>query len=214
MIPCSARSIVILGLVAFYLGPLWAFAIYVLNIFIIAISGRVLSHLHSEVTPGMILEIPAYRWPAGRGMAMKTWFRLKEFLLFAWPLLIAGSLILGLLEYFELDRLINSGLSPFTSLLGLPAVVGTTLIFGVLRKELALIMLTQALGTTEILTVLTPVQVLTFTVFITFYIPCLATMAVLARELNYKIMVRIVLFTLLLAIVLALLVNLAGRFFV
>lgn len=213
MIPCSARSIVILGLVAFYLGPLWAFAVYVLNIFIIAISGKVLSHLLPEVTPGMILEIPSYRWPALRVIGLKTWFRIKEFLLYAWPLLIIGSLILGLMEFFELDRLINSVLFPLTSLLGLPAVIGTTLIFGVLRKELALIMLTQALGTTEILTVLTSLQVFTFTIFITFYIPCLATMAVLSRELGYKIMLNIVLFTLTLAIILSVIVNQAGHLF-
>jgi ferrous iron transport protein B len=211
MVPCSARSIVILGLVAFYLGPLWAFAIYFLNIIVIAFTGKVLSLLLPEVTPGMILEIPPYRWPALRVIGHKTWFRIKEFLVIAWPLLIAGSMVLGLLEYFELDRWINVGLSPLTSLLGLPAVVGTTLIFGVLRKELALIMLTQAIGTTEILAVLTQQQILTFTIFITFYIPCVATMAVLSKELNSKLMVSIVFFSLLLAFVLALAVNQIGH---
>jgi ferrous iron transport protein B len=210
MVPCSARSIVILGLVAFYLGPLWAFAIYLLNIVIVSVSGKVLSLLWPEVTPGMILEIPSYRWPALTVISHKTWFRIKEFLLVAWPILIAGSILLGLLEYFELDRWINTGLSPITALLGLPAVVGTTLIFGVLRKELALVMLTQALGTTEILTVLTQQQILTFTIFITFYIPCVATMAVLSRELNRNLMLSIMLFSLLLAFALAFIVNQLG----
>jgi len=211
MVPCSARSIVILGLVAFYLGPLWAFAIYFLNIIIIAVSGKMLSLLLPEVTPGMILEIPYYRWPALRVIGHKTWFRIKEFIVIAWPLLIAGSIVLGLLEYFELDRWINAGLSPLTSLLGLPAVVGSTLIFGVLRKELALIMLTQAIGTTDVLAVLSQQQILTFTIFITFYIPCVATMAVLTKELNRKLMMTIVVFSLLLAFLLALVVNQLGH---
>jgi len=213
MVPCSARSIVILGLVAFYLGPLWAFGVYLLNIVMVAGSGKVLSLLMPEVTPGMILEIPSYRWPALRVIGHKTWFRIKEFVVVAWPILIAGSVLLGLLEYFELDRYVNAGLSPLTALLGLPAVVGTTLIFGVLRKELALIMLTQAIGTTEILTVLTQQQILTFTIFITFYIPCVATMAVLSRELNRSLMIGIILFSLLLAFFLALLVNQLGNLF-
>jgi ferrous iron transport protein B len=213
MVPCSARSIVILGLVAFYLGPLWAFGIYLLNIVIVAFSGKVLSLLMPEVTPGMILEIPSYRWPALRMVGHKTWFRIKEFVVVAWPILIAGSILLGLLEYFKLDYYVNAGLSPLTALLGLPAVVGTTLIFGVLRKELALIMLTQALGTSEILTVLTQQQILTFTIFITFYIPCVATMAVLSRELNRSLMTGIILFSLLLAFFLALLVNQLGNLF-
>ena len=45
---------------------------------------------------------------------------------------------------------VNDLCRPFTALLGLPAAVGTTLIFGIMRKELALIMLTEALGTTQI----------------------------------------------------------------
>jgi ferrous iron transport protein B len=198
-------------LVAFYLGPLWAFAIYFLNIIVISFAGKILSLLLPEVTPGMILEIPSYRWPALRVIVQKTWFRIREFVVIAWPILIAGSVVLGLLEYFELDRWINVGLSPLTSSLGLPAVVGTTLIFGVLRKELALIMLTQAIGTTEILNVLTQQQILTFTIFITFYIPCAATMVVLWRELNHKLMVSIVVFSLLLAFILSLAVNQIGH---
>ena len=36
-IPCSARTIVIYGLVAAYLGPLWALGIYLLNIVVIMV---------------------------------------------------------------------------------------------------------------------------------------------------------------------------------
>ena len=211
MVPCSARSVVIFGLVAFYLGPLWAFAIYLFNIVVISLTGKVLSMLMPEVTPGMILEIPPYRWPSFQVVRKKTWFRIKEFIIVAWPILILGSIVLGLLEYFQLDKLINQGLSPLTILLGLPAVVGTTLIFGVLRKELSLIMLTQAIGTTQILSVLSTTQVLTFTIFITFYIPCIATMAVLAKELNRFWMTAVILITLILAILFSLIIRMFGH---
>jgi ferrous iron transport protein B len=99
------------------------------------------------------------------------------------------------------------------AMLGLPAVVGTTLIFGVLRKELALIMLTQALGTTEVGAILSTTQILTFTIFVTFYIPCVATMAVLGRELGKKWMTVIVAATLGLAVVLAWMVRFFGGVF-
>ena len=56
-------------------------------------------------------------------------------------------------------------------------VVGTTLVFGVLRKELSMIMLVQALGTTAIHQAMTTCQILVFTIFIAFYIPCLARIA-------------------------------------
>jgi len=211
MIPCSARSVVIFGLVAYYLGPFWAFGIYIFNILVIAISGKILSVLMPDVSPGLVMEIPPYRFPSPQVIFKKTWLRIKEFIFVAWPILILGSVILGLLEYFNLDVLINTGLLPLTALLGLPMVVGTTLIFGVLRKELALIMLTQALGTAHVLSVLSTTQILTFTVFITFYIPCVATMAVLYRELDRLWMSIVIFLTLFIAIIFSYMVNIFGN---
>ncbi len=75
---------------------------------------------------------------------------------------------------------------PFTAVLGLPAVVGVTLLFGIMRKELSLIMLAEALGTTHITTGFTLTQLLTFTIFVIFYMPCAATIAALSRELGWK----------------------------
>jgi ferrous iron transport protein B len=63
--------------------------------------------------------------------------------------------------------------------LGLPEAVGVPLIFGVLRKELSLVMLHQALGGGELKDVLTSIQMVTFSVFVVFYIPCLATLLVI-----------------------------------
>jgi Fe2+ transport system protein B len=63
-------------------------------------------------------------------------------------------------------------------------------------KELALIMLTQALGTTQVLTMMTKMQIMVFTVFVMFYIPCLATIATLWREIGKKGTLVAILFTL------------------
>ena len=76
----------------------------------------------------------------------------------------------------------NLAFRPVTWSLGLPLALGVTLIFGIFRKELSLIMLFQALGTTQVATVLSTGQMMTFTLFVMFYIPCVATIAVLARE--------------------------------
>jgi len=212
LVPCSARSVVIFGLVARYLGAGAALFIYILNIVIIALTGKVLSMIMPEVSPGMIMEIPRYQLPTLNALFRKVWFRVREFIIIAWPLLIVGSIILGLVEFWGWDLILNKIFSPMSWLLGLPAKVGTTLIFGVLRKELSLIMLMQALGTTEVLTVLSPVQVMTFTIFITFYIPCMATMAVLMRELGNRWTLTIIGITLLLATVLGLVARLTFGF--
>jgi ferrous iron transport protein B len=59
-------------------------------------------------------------------------------------------------------------------------------LFGVLRKELSLLMIYQALGTLEIMPLLNHAQIFTFLVFLTFYVPCLSTFAVMLKTLGRK----------------------------
>ncbi len=185
-IPCSARTVVILGLISFYLGPLYALLIYLINLLIIGLLGGLMSRFYPEVTPGLILEVPRYHVPSFRIMVLKTWFRLKEFITVAWPILVAGSALLEVLGQLGLSEVLNGGLLVVTYPLGLPKEVGITLIFGILRKELSLLMLFEALGTREVLQVLSEAQLLIFTLFVTFFIPCLATVAALGREIGWK----------------------------
>ena len=189
-IPCSARTVVIYGLVAAFVGPLPALGIYLLNLVVVAILGAVLARAVKGASPGLILEIPDLRLPVPRTLLAKTWLSLKEFIVIAWPLLILSSAVLGLLEYLHADQLLNAVLSPLTvALLGLPAAVGVSLIFGVLRKELTLVMLVQALGLTELAqvpSVMTDGQLVTFTLFVVFYVPCVATVAAMAREVGWR----------------------------
>jgi ferrous iron transport protein B len=187
LVPCSARMTVIMALVGFYLGAFWALAIYALNLTVVALAGNVLAKIWPEVAPGLLMEVPPYHHPAARVVILKTWWRLREFVMVALPLLIVGSAVLGLIEFFGWQPLINRGLSPLTALLGLPAAVGLTLIFGVLRKELSLLMLMQALGTTNVGSVMTTAQIVIFTLFVTFYLPCLATLASMVRELGRRL---------------------------
>ena len=207
LVPCSARMTVIFGLVAFYLGPFWALLIYALNILVVAGSGKILSTIMPESSPGLILEVPPYHLPKYRVVLSKTWLRLREFIVVAWPVLIAGSLLLSLAEHYHWDTAVNHALAPFTALLGLPEVVGTTLIFGILRKELSMIMLIQALGTPHVLSVMTASQIVVFTLFVTFYIPCVATLAALVKETGWKLTAAVTAYSLLAATLIAL----AGR---
>jgi ferrous iron transport protein B len=208
-IPCSARTIVIFGLVAAFMGPWWALGIYLLNLLIVVLLGNVLARTMKGASPGLILEIPELQVPSLRTLMAKTWLTLKEFIVIAWPLLVASSIVLGLLEWAHSADRVNALLSPLTvGLLGLPSAVGLTLVFGILRKELTLVMLVQALGTTQINAVMTNGQLLTFTLFVVFYIPCVATIAVIAREFGWRDTATISVFS----VVLALVIGVASRF--
>jgi ferrous iron transport protein B len=207
LVPCSARMTVIFALVGFYLGANYALGIYVLNIIVVALAGHTLARLWPEISPGMLMEVPAYRVPAPRVVALKTWWRLREFVLVAFPLLVVGSVLLSLVDFYGWQQGINAALSPLTTLLGLPRSVGLTLIFGVLRKELSLLMLMQALGTTHVLGVMTAAQIFIFTLFVTFYLPCMATLASMMRELGWRLTLAASSALLALAVV----ISLAGR---
>ena len=189
-IPCSARTTIILALVAFYLGPFWALGFYLFNILLLGVLGRVITLFFRTPSPGLILEIPSLKVPSLKNMMRNTYFQLKSFLKFAWPILIAGSVVLGLLQYFNFDKFINLVLSPLVEKgLGLPHELGVTLVFGFLRKELSLIMMLQALGVSyqDLMTIISREQLIVFTVFITFFIPCLSTVAILWKEIGKRV---------------------------
>lgn len=189
-IPCSARTTIILALVAFYLGPWWALGFYLFHILLVAVIGRVLSLFFKEPSPGLILEIPELKTPSLKNIGRKTVFQLRSFINFAWPILIVGSIVLALFQSIGIERILNYALSPLVVKgLGLPRELGVTLIFGFLRKELSMIMMIQALGTNyhQLLNVITPAQIVIFTLFVSLFIPCVSTVAMIWKELGRKI---------------------------
>ncbi|MCL7387767.1 MAG: ferrous iron transport protein B [Thaumarchaeota archaeon] len=203
LVPCAARTVIILGLVGKYLGIEYALALYIFNLAIIFALGR----LAFKVLPGeptaLIMEMHDYRWPHLKTVLKQTWFRLLEFIKIAFPLIILGSFTIKLIEVFGLLEPIALALSPVTvTWLGLPLITGIALIFGVLRKELTLIMLATLFGTTNFAEVpgFGPIQMIVFTIVTMFYIPCISTIAALIKEIGWKKALIITIFEILFAI--------------
>lgn len=212
MVPCAGRAIVIFGLVGQYVGPLWAFGLYLLNIVVIVLAGWILKKLLPGMGPGLILEIPPYRLPSLRTLLGKTWLRLKEFVVIAWPLLVVTSAGFALIEALGWARALNTGVRFITWPLGLPPETGVPLVFGILRKELSLLMLAQAFGTAQFSQVLSQAQMIVFTGFVLFYMPCLATVAALGKELGWRRSAIVLLGTTGLALLVGLLLRAATVF--
>ncbi len=187
LVPCSARTVVILGLVGAYVGVQWAIALYVFDFMLIFIIGRILNRLLPGVSVGIIMEMPPYRLPSGKVVVKQAWNRFKPFLITALPLIIIGSIIVEAMRITNVLSLVSTALSPVTVVwLGLPAFTGFLFIFGVIRKEAALVLLTTAAGTLDIRSVMSPVQMVVFALVIMIYIPCIATIAALIRETGWK----------------------------
>ncbi|WP_300441397.1 ferrous iron transporter B [Zoogloea sp.] len=186
-VPCSARSAIVLAIGGKYLGWGGVLGIFLLTMLIIAVAGKLLTRRYVQASPGMIQAIPPYAMPQWRRLLAITWERTSDILTIVTPLLVLGSVVLALLAHFGADDIINTLLLPVTHWwLGLPVVLGVPILFGVLRKELSLLMVYQALGTQDIAPLLDWVQIATFLVFLTFYVPCVSTFAVMLKTIGRR----------------------------
>ncbi|HNQ25381.1 MAG TPA: ferrous iron transport protein B [Methanoregulaceae archaeon] len=208
LVPCSARTVIIAGLVAAFIGLAAAMSVYFLVIAIVLATGLLLSRVTPGDQYGMILEMSPLRWPTMKNVLLKSWMRIREFLLVAMPLLIIASIILGLLQYFGIMAAFEAFIAPFSeTVLGLPAYATTALIFGILRKEMALETLIILAGTADLGSVLSMAQIYIFAVVSVLFVPCIATIAVLRKEVGTRMALVIAAYTLALGLLVGAVLN-------
>jgi len=187
LVPCSARTAVILGLVGAFVGVQWAIVLYIIDFSLILVIGKILNKYLPGMSVGIIMEMPPYRTPSGKVIIKQAWNRFKPFVITAIPLIVGGSIIIEALRVTNVLSVISDALSPVTVVwLGLPAFTGFLFIFGILRKEAALVLLATAAGTTDFRSILSPVQMIVFALVIMIYVPCIATIAALIKETGWK----------------------------
>ncbi len=192
LVPCSARSAVVLAALVPLAGP-WvaaaAFGVIALTTIGAGIGANAL--IPGRQSP-LVLDLAPLRVPVPRHVAAKAWFRFRDFVRTATPVMLVGSLVLGLGFELGATRVLTPALQPIVGWwLGLPAVAGVALIFGVLRKELALQLLlvlaaAQAGGALALGSILTPGQAFVFAIVTSVSFPCVATFAALAGELGRR----------------------------
>ena len=187
LVPCSAVSVIVFGLVGKYVGLLWALGLYIFATVLIFIVGKISSKLMIGEPVELIMPMPDYKTPNIKTIFSQTWDSLKEFIYIAAPIVIVSGVVIQGINLAGWMPAIASVMSPVTvNWLGLPAVTGILLIFGILRKELILVMLAAYLGTTDFNEVLTSQQMITLAVVSMFYVPCVATISVLWKEYGWK----------------------------
>lgn len=183
LIPCAARTVVILGLVGRYVGLQAALAIYAFDLVLIFVLGRIAFKALPGEPVGLIMEMPLYKRPSMKNIVLKTWSRTRDFVYIAFPIIVVGSTLLVALDMSGFMNYIVEGLNPLIAgWLGLPVEAGIPLIFGVLRKELTLILLSELVPIQS----LTAVQMIVFSLVTMIYIPCIATIAALNREFGWR----------------------------
>jgi len=187
LIPCSAVTVVVMGLVGRYVGISWVIGLYVFTLLMVMLLGRLVSKMLPGEAVELIMEMPSYKAPNLKTTLIMTWLRLREYFYIAMPLVVLSGVIINALDLAGILPMISEALSPITvGWLNLPKEVGLLLIFGILRKELILLMLTSLVGTMEFSKVLTANQMITLSLVTIFYIPCIATISALFKEVGVK----------------------------
>ncbi len=184
--PCAARTIIILGLVAAFVNIWWALALYAVDLLVILVAGRMASKVVPGESTGLIMELSSFKVPSLTAMLKQTWARTKSLIYLVFPLYIIGSAGIQALYAMGVLEPVSNALAPLTvGWLGLPAFAGILLIFGVVRKEFTLLMLVTLVGT-NFAAFLTPVQMIVLALFSMLFLPCISTIAILAREFGWK----------------------------
>jgi ferrous iron transport protein B len=187
IIPCSAVSVIIFGLVGKYVGIWWAIGLYVFALTLVFVVGKISSKLFLGEPVELIMPMPGYKTPHLKTILFQTWDALKEFIFIAAPIVILSGVVIQAINLAGWMPAISNFLSPITVYwLGLPAITGILMIFGILRKELILVMLAAYLGTANFSEALTSQQMITLAVVSMFYVPCVATISVLWKEYGWK----------------------------
>jgi ferrous iron transport protein B len=187
LVPCSARTIVILGVVAAFVNIWWALALYLFDILLIVVLGRIAFRVLPGESVGMIMEMPDYHVPSLPIVLGQTYLRTKSLIWIVLPAYIAGSIAITAAYAMGFLEPINTLLSPVTVLLlGLPLMTGVVFVFGIIRKEMTLLALAAIYGTTGFSTIMTPAQLIVFALVTMLYVPCISTILALAQEFGWR----------------------------
>jgi ferrous iron transport protein B len=185
--PCSARTIVLFGMVGLFVGVQWALLLYVVNLAIIFLMGRIAMKAVPGKSTGLIMEMSSFKRPSMKVVLKQTWTRTKSLIYVVFPIYIIGSALIQALYVYDILTPISNAMAPLTVLwLGLPAFAGVLLLLGTVRKELIILGAAAILGTTNLLVGFTPVQLVVMALVAMLYLPCVSTIAILGKEFGWK----------------------------
>ena len=183
-VPCSAQLGVLLAMLAsvsFGAAVFWV----LLNIVLMIAVGKLAARLLGGSSTDFILELPPMRRPQLSNVFIKTFARLEWYLKEVIPLFVLGTAILFVLDKLNaLGWIARLGEPLVTGWLGLPRETATAFLIGFLRRDFGAVYLLDA--STGPHPIMSPHQVLVSMVTITLFMPCIATLFMIARELGKK----------------------------
>lgn len=152
-----------------------------------------------EAVP-FVMELPNYRLPGLKNVALLLWDKAKDFLQRAFTVIFLATIVIWFLQTFDLKlnvvsnpqnsilAMVSGFIAPIFKPLGFGDWrVSTALISGFMAKESVVSTLKVLFGSTEsILGALSPVAALSLLIFCLLYTPCVAAVTSVKRELGAK----------------------------
>ena len=201
---CSAKiSIYAFFTAAFFprYRALVMLGLYVLGILIGILAALIMNKTAFRGKPvPFVMELPNYRMPGLKSVALLLWEKAKDFLQRAFTVIFLATIIIWFLQSF--DTRLNVVADSANSLLALigqfiapvfrPLGFGdwrcaTALISGFIAKESVVSTLQVLLGGAAISSLLTTRSAISFLVFTLLYTPCVAAIATIRRELDSRL---------------------------
>ncbi len=199
-VPCTARLAVLTLVSAAIFGSAAAYvswSILALNIAVLGLAGIFVNNALWKQDAPFIMELPIYHRPDVRTIVMAVWSRLLAFIRKAGTVILAVSVIIWALSYFPGGAVEESWLAalgrfiePLGTPLGLDWKMITALLTGLVAKEtvvatLGVLYSVGSEGLTAVLpTIMSKASAAAFLVVMMLFIPCVATIAVLKKEMN------------------------------
>ncbi len=177
-VPCSAQLGVVMGLLAsvsFVATLIWSGTVLAVLLAVGWLAARLLP---GDRAP-LLVELPPLRRPQLANVLVKTLARMEWYLAEVVPLFLAGSAVLFLADRLGLlPQIIDAAEPLVVGWLGLPAAAATAFLMGFLRRDFgAAGLFALAAGG-----VLSAGQLVVAMVTITLFVPCIASVLMIARE--------------------------------
>lgn len=201
---CSAKlPIYALFTAAFFPehGALVMILLYIIGMVLAVLLGLLMKDTVFGGNPvPFVMELPSYRLPSPKSVALLIWDKVKDFLTRAFTVIFVASIIIWILQTFDIrfNIVADSSASMLASVGRLLAPVFAPLGFADWRAATALIsgftMKEAVVSTFAVLTggnlqvtlssIFTPLSAFSFLIFTLLYTPCVAAIAAVRREMN------------------------------
>lgn len=172
------------------------FSMYLLGIVVAILSGIILKRFIARgKTSNFIMELPEYRKPTVKNLGLHTWEKIRGFVVKAGTVLVLAFIVIWFLQQFDFTfHYVSDGSQSMFAQIGkwiapifMPLGFGdwhasSALLSGIVAKE-AVVGTLEITGA-ELTSIFTPLSAVAFMAFVLLYIPCVAALATLRREMH------------------------------